>query len=374
MALRQRGKNNYWHAYFRRVLALPDGRLKYMTTTVNLGTADLIEARALEAELMRKNRETRLHQRYLAHLARLDHDATATPGEAAPDLRPVRDHKRKRLKLADWRTAAEKYRKISADTAKIFERFVRGVPVRYFDEVTPEIALQYLQARYGEEGKGKSFNNNKTALNSVFRFLLVDAGMSMSPFAAIPNRQHNAEHQRPFTEDEFKRIYHAAAEPWKTACVIAWYTGMREETVFNLRWDQLDGDLLTTTPGKTARYGRAVQIPFHPAIVKRLETLPRVNEYILGLAPKTRRNNSFHRYFGTLLDGLGIFADARGIVNFNCFRNSFITRCDELGLPRHATRGIVGQVSDDTTDLYSHDLATARRIQDFPTVDLDTLE
>ena len=345
--------------------------MKYTTTTVNLGTNDLREARALEAELMRKNRETRLHQRYLAHLARLDHDATATPGEAAPDLRPVREHKRKRLKLADWRTAAEKYRKISADTAKIFERFVRGVPVRYFDEVTPEIALQYLQARYGEEGKGKSFNNNKTALNSVFRFLLVDAGMSMSPFAAIPNRQHNAEHQRPFTEDEFKRIYHAAAEPWKMACLIAWYTGMREETVFNMRWSDLEGDVLTRKPGKTAQYNRAVQIPFHPEIMKRLDTLPRVNEYILGLPPAKRRNNSFHRYFGALLDGLGITADARGIVNFNCFRNSFITRCDELGLPRHATRGIVGQVKDKTTDLYSHDLATARRVQSFPAVKLD---
>ena len=371
MALRQRGKNGYWHAYFRRVMSLPDGRLKYSTTTVNLGTADLREARALEAELLRKNREARLHQRYLAAMARLDREAVNEPGAPEPDLRPIREHKRQRLKLADWRAAVEKYRTISADTAKIFARFVKGVPVRYFDEVTPEIALQYLQTHYGEEGKGKSFNNNKTALNSVFRFLLVDAGMTLSPFAAIPNRQHSPEHQRPFTEDEFKRIYQAAQEPWKTAVVIAWYTGMREETVFNMRWSDLDGDVLTRKPGKTAQYNRAVQIPFHPEIMKRLAELPRDNEYILGLPPAKRRNKSFHSYFGELLDGLGIVADARGIVNFNCFRNSFITRCDEYGLPRHATRGIVGQVKDETTDLYSHDLTTARRVQSFPAVKLD---
>lgn len=371
MALRQRGKQGYWHAYFRRVIALPDGRLKYSTTTVNLGTSDLREARALEAELLRKNRETRLHQRYLAHLARLNHDATAMPGEASVDLRPIRDHKRKRLKLADWRPAAENYRHVSEDTARIFNRFVKGVPVKYFDEVTPEIALRYLQEAYGGDGRGKSFNNNKTALNSVFRFLLVDAGMSISPFAAIPNRQHTAQHQRPFTEDEFKRIYHAAPEPWKTACVIAWYTGLREESVFNAKWSQIDGDVLTITPGKTARFGRAVRIPLHPEIMKRLNTLPHVNEYVLGLPPRKRHSNRFFCGFGELLDGLGIVADARGIVNFNCFRNSFITRCDELGLPRHATRGIVGQVSDDTTDLYSHDLATARRVQSFPAVKLD---
>lgn len=228
MALRRRGKAGLWHAYFRTVSALPDGRLKYATTTVNLGTADLREARALEAELMRKNREARLHQRYLAHCSRLEASAVAVPGAPKPDLLPVREHRRQRLKLKDWRAAAEKYRSISADTAKIFDRFVQHAPVVYFDEVTPDVALCYLLEFYGEEGKGKSFNNNKTALNSVFRFLLVDAGMSASPFASIPNRKHEAQHQRPFSEDEFRRIYQAAKEPWKTACVIAWYTGMRE--------------------------------------------------------------------------------------------------------------------------------------------------
>ena len=139
MALRQRGKQGFWHAYFRRVTALPDGRLKYTTTTVNLGTSDLREARALEAELMRKNRETRLHQRYLAHLARLDRDATATPGAPEPDLRPVREHKRKRLKLTEWREAALKYRELSQHSMMLFQHFVDHVQgVKYFDEVTPE--------------------------------------------------------------------------------------------------------------------------------------------------------------------------------------------------------------------------------------------
>lgn len=373
MALRKRGKKGYWHAYFRRVIALPDGRLKYSTTTVNLGTSDLREARALEAELMRKNHDSRLHQRYIAHVARLDREAVSDPAisAAAADYRPVRDHKTKRLKLADWRASAEKYRKVSTNSARIFDRFVKLIPVKYFDEVTPELALNYLQKNYGAEGKGKSFNNNKTALNSIFRFLLVDAGMSASPFASIPNRQHTAQHQRPFTEDEFRKIYQAAPEPWKTACVIAWYTGMREETVFNLRWNQLKGDIITTIPGKTARYDRAVEVPLHQEIMKRIIKLPRINAYILGLPPEKRKNGAFARRFGKILDSLGIVDDERGIVNFNCFRNSFITMCDRYDLPRHATRGIVGQMSDDVTDLYSHDLHTAMRILNFPVVSVD---
>jgi integrase len=372
MALRQRGKNNYWHAYFRRVLALPDGRLKYSMATVNLGTCDLREARALEAELMRKNREARLHQRYLAHAARLDRETANMPGEQVPEYRPVRDHRRKRLKLAEWRNAAMKYRALSDHSAMLFQHFVEHVEgVKYFDEVTPELALRYLTTYYGGEGQGKSFNNRKSTCNTVFKLLLIDAGMQESPFAKIPNRLHASKHQRPFTEDEYRRICRVAPEPWKSACVFAWYTGMREETVFNARWDQIEGDVLTTMPGKTARYGRAVQIPLHPEIMKRLEKLPHINEFVLGLTRAQRHGDEFHRAFGKILDAAGIARDGNDTVNFNCFRDSFITRCDEEGVPRHATRGVAGQKSDKITDLYSHDLVSARRIQQLRTTKLD---
>ena len=373
MALRRRGKDNFYHAYFRSVVAKPDGSLKYISTTINLYTDDLIVARAMEAELMAKNKAARMHQRAQAHIARLDVAAGVRPAEDLPQ--PItREKRRKRLRLADGISTAEKYRAVSDDGKKIWKRFVLGSGVVYFDEVTPDVALNYLQERYGDPDKGKSFNNNKSALSAIFKFCMVDAGVDSNPFAVIPMRRFVSEHQRPFTEEEFIRIYQAAAEPWKTATLIAWHTGLREESVFNLEWSRLDGDVITVLPGKTARFGREVQIPLHPQVMKRLSELPRVDNKIFGCFKFSRKSSGFKLYFGKLLAELGIVGTAAGIVQFNCFRNSFITRCDQLGLPRHATRGMVGQVEDDTTDLYSHDLATARRVQEFPWVDLDKTE
>ena len=57
MALRKRGKQGFWHAYFRTVTARADGQLQYKLTTVNLGTADLLQAKAMERELMAKKPE-----------------------------------------------------------------------------------------------------------------------------------------------------------------------------------------------------------------------------------------------------------------------------------------------------------------------------
>lgn len=370
MALRRRGKDNFYHAYFRKIITLPDGSLQYTSTTVNLGTDDLATARAMEAELMAKNKAARLHQRALSHLRRLEVEAGVRPESDAPA--PISHAvRRKRLKLAEWQEAAAKYRDLSRDTIKIFNRFVKSISERYFDEITPERALRYLNENFGDDGKGKSFNNNKSVLNTVFRLLRIDAGIDSSPFERIPNRKHVAEHQRPFTEEEFLRIYHAAAEPWKTAVLIAWWTGLRKESVFNLKWSAIDGDILTTMPGKTARFGRAVRIPIHPQLLAALSALHRKNEYVLGCFKFCRTSNSFHRKFGELLDKLGIVADERGIVNFNCLRDSFVTRCDEAGIPRHATRGIVGHVSDKQTDLYSHDLNSARKIQHMKPANLD---
>ena len=368
MALRRRGKDKFYHAYFRTLRAQPDGTLRYAMTTVNLGTGDLVTARAMEADLMARAKAARIRCRVEAHMRHLEEAAGAVPEFPVPPS-PVRVQRRKRLKLSDWAVTVAKYRDIGEASRLVFSRFVRLVPEKYFDEVTPESAFSYLNRQYGGPGKGKSFNNTKTSLNVIFNLLRIDAGIEESPFAKIPNRRHESRHQRPFTEDEFRRIYAAAREPWKTAVLIAWWTGLREESVFNLRWSAIAGDVLTTMPGKTARFGRAVQIPIHPQLQAALDALPRKNDYVLGCY-KITKGGAFHHQFRALLDSLHIVTDKSGIVNFNSIRDSFVTRCDEAGLPRHATRGLVGHVSDRETDLYSHDLSSARQIQNLPSVKL----
>lgn len=369
MALRQRGKHNFYHAYFRTLRSMPDGSMKYAVTTVNLGTTDLVEARALEAEYMRKNQAARLHQRATAHMARLDVAAGLRPREDVQEPKHVK--RRRRLAIADALDAAGKYRALGETAQKHFRAFVRDCGLRCMDEVTPDAAFGYLSKKWPEQAQAKIFNNVKSALNHVFRLTLMDAGLDDSPFARIPNRKLAPRHQRPFTEDEFVLIYQAARDPWKTAVLIAWFTGLRQKDVFLLRWDAICGDVLTVLPGKTARFGRAVQIPIHPQLVAALKALPHVNDRVLGAWPYDPKSVQFQTAFGKLLKRLKIVDDDLGIVNFNSLRDSFVTRCDAAGIPRHAIRGLVGHVYDDQTDLYSHDLTTARMVQTLPLVKLD---
>jgi len=363
MALRQRGKAGYWHAYFDTIRETEDG-LRRVRTTINLGTTDKREARALESELMRKNRENIMRQR----VARL-----LSSSEIPNSSPPQRVHRKRRLLIADALAAAAKYRAVGETTSKIWRKFQREIKLKWMDEVTSDQAYAYL-AKHCKGESGKRFNNVRSALHSVFKLTMLESGLDESPFEKIPQRRLQSRHQRPFTEEEFVRIYNAAPQPWKSAAMIAWFTGLRQKDIFLLRWDCIRGDVLETVPAKTARFGRGVRIPIHPQLAAELDALPHVNERVLGAWKYTPDYIRFRRVFGEILRGLGITEDRRGIVNFNSLRDSFVTRCDEAGIPRHAIRGIVGHTSDRMTDLYSHDLETARLVQELPSVPLDKPE
>jgi len=364
MALRIRGRDGFYHAYYRRVVSVGKGVLRRVMTTVNLGTADLATARVMEAELLARAKAARLHQRFLARLAREDADAGRAPAEEVPKY--VTEHRRRRLPMDKALETAAKYRPVSATAAKLFRAFAKAVKVRYMDEVTPEMAFSYLEGK----ASGKTYNNTRSALNAVFTRTLMESGIGASPFGLIPTRVNASRHQRPFTEEEFRRIYRAAPEPWRTACLIAWFTGLREKDVFTLEWGQIEGDVIRLTPAKTRRFGRGVEIPVHPQLAAALAEVPRCGPRVLGAWPYRPGSGGFQTSFTALLKSLGIEGGEGFVVNFNSLRDSFVTRCDEAGIPRHATRGMVGHVRDEQTDLYSHDLATARRVQCLPFIDL----
>jgi len=345
MALRKHGKT--WYAYF--VQWERDGtQLRKRQIERSLSTDDLDIARALEARLMQDARAASLAARSGAKIEAILHGG---------DVRKIRTTPR-RLKITDALDRAAQYADLGFTAKSHWKRFAKHSGYTYMDEVTPDGAFAYLD-KLGL--KGKSYNNMKSALNNVFRLLLRDSGMERSPFDTLPSRKISSLAQRPFTRAEYKRILAVAPSPWKEAVQIAWYTGLRKKDVFTLRWSEIHGDLIRKLPAKTARFRREVLIPIHPALQAVLSALPRRCEFVIASTANDR-----DRGFQAILQAAGIKQDESGTVNFNSFRNSFISRCDAAGIPRHAIRGIVGHVSDEQTDLYSHDETSARLIQSLP--------
>ena len=355
-------------AYFRGLDEHPDGSLVMVKREVNLHTPDAKTAAALDLQLRERETKHRAELRARAFARKLLSPDDVSPVTATPAARELRP---RRLKLSDALSAASKYAAVGDTLRKLWTRFERSAGVVYMDQVTPELVHDYLR----QYTRGHTANNVRGAINRIFTLTLLESGLDRSPVERIPTRRNDSEHQRPITEAEFLRLYAAACDPWRTALLIGWHTGLRENDVASLEWDKLALDLTRDAPiikpGKTARFNRSVQVPVHPQLAAALAALPRDNAYVLGhWWPSGQVRQQDRRALAALFRSCDVRSDASGLVKFNSLRDSFITRMDAAGIPRHAIRGMVGHVSDDMTDLYSHDLHTALQILNLPPLPL----
>ena len=363
-------KNRYY-IYYRD----QDGKLR----TLSLGTSDPEKAKLEHDRIWGLIQSAKVATKALNRHARIFPDTVVKEIEQTNPIPPRVPREKKRLKLQEMIPLALQYRDIHKRSIREFTRFVESVPWTYADEITPQIAMAYLDQNFGG-GNGKTYNNQKSLLNTVFRCCLVQAHLERSPFESIINKRvRKVEHHRPLTDDEFRRAFAAAREPWKTASLISWHTALRKETCFRLAWEHICIEngipTIIIMPGKTARFGRAVYVPIHNELWQWLNQIPRPADNktpILSQFPPIHGwKDGRKTYYAGLLQSLGIVDNEHGKASFHSLRGSFITRCDEAGIARPTTRGIVGQVDDKTTDLYSYDHHSARSILDLPAAGID---
>lgn len=367
MALRKIG--NYWHCYFRDL----DGKLRTLSTH----ETDKVSAARFERSIMENinaKRSRRNLMRFLSPEEREKAERVEAEVKANSQSLPSIPAKGS-IKLKDMFDLACTYRQLSNDHRKRWTFFISHIPYHFAKEITPKIARDFLRDNFGD-ANGKNYNNYLTALNTIFRLCLIDSGLERSPFADLPRmRVTNVKHYRPLSEDEFIKIFNAANIRWKTLSLIAWHTGQRFETCIRILKKLAESDMenITIVPGKTARFGRAVFIPLHPQLrqwFNKLRSLYTKKEIQLWSFETRRDPKSNDRYFSNLLKELKISDNEEGKASFHSFRSSFITRCDERNIDRQSIRGIVGQVSDDTTDLYSHDKESSKQILHLPSVNI----
>jgi len=360
MALRKIGK--YYYTYFRD----ESGKLH------TFATGQTVEAEALKLDRANLARIRSIRQRkMMLRLCTPDEQhqiAAAERTHSVPDPdQPI--HQRGTVRLDQMFDLACKYRALSRKHRNTLADFIRVTGLKYADQVTPRIARDYLEKRYGT-GNGKTYNNSRTYLNTIFRLCLIESGLSASPFASLlPRRVSQTVGHRQITREEFLRLFHAAPPAYKTALLIGWHTGLRLMDCFRLRPTDIVDGWIIITPAKTARYKRAVEIPVHAELQKYLDNLGKSpDEPFCG---KTPGQAIIHRTLSKLFRSCEVLDTPEGKASFHGLRVSFVSRCDAANIPRHATRGMAGQRQDSTTDRYSHDRQTPLRILELPPAGID---
>lgn len=356
MALRK--IKNVYYVYFRDM----DGKLK----TRSLKVRDPQKAKNLHDIYMGK-------LRYRKGLNVVSRDFPDMMPMEAPQRPADGTHKRGGLMISDMLECAKKKRHVGESNLQAWNNFAARIGVKFADQVTPEVALQYLETYYNT-GNGKTFNNQKSALNTIFRCCLVEAKMQESPFRSIINKRVTeiASH-RNLTLEEFQRVFDAGGMDVKVMAMLSRWTSQRLETCARITPAMLDWErrVIVINPGKTWRYKKWVCCPIMPELAEFLQSIS--NAFVghpdrpIVQAFGYNKDNTFSAKFSRLLDSLGIHDNENGKASFHSLRGTAITWYKEHGVKGEELRQITGHESDAVEDIYARDIASVSKIaMNFP--------
>lgn len=350
MALQLRGK--IYHIVYRE-----GDRLIYRS----LHTSSRSVAKALHADIMAIRAAQREAKKIRGRFC-------GQPPEAVEDLLPsIPEAKIKPLKVADILTELAKIAPPTRDQRTIVQRMQRNITVEYVREITPAMALRYLESEFSRGKNFRQYNNHRSCLNRVLSLLAVPAGIERSPFASIPTRRvEDVTHHRPISDAEFRLIMAEAAEPYRTAAALGFYAGADISTAFGLPGHAFDLER------QLIRWRRPKSGTWFAAGIH-AELMPYLMQWDIDqtspapILPK-KSDAAKHRYFQRLFRRLMICDTTVGTASFHSFRAAFFTRCDRAKLHRRTTTLAGGHKSEAMTEIYSHDLSAALEVQTLPGV------
>lgn len=356
MALRK--IHNVYYIYFRDV----DGTQR----TRSLKTTDKEIAKRLHdgymKQLQSKKGEMVIMRDFPEHFRDVKPITTI-----APPVTTDNGHTKGGVALAKMWDIALKKRPLSQMHKGYWDRFCRSVTVKYADQVTPQVAQDYLEEYYGK-GNGKSYNTVKSALNVIFRCCLVEAKLASSPFDPIINRRvTKTETHRNLTLGEVDSIMGDAPLHIQIMVMLARWTAQRLETCARITPEMFDlnRNVIIIDPGKTKRFKKWVCCPILPELENFIKPLlpkckpgvPIVSNFAY---PKT--NAAFCNQFMRLLKRLDINSTDAGNVGFHSLRGTAITWFKENGITGETLRSITGHASQEVEDIYARAISNISSI------------
>lgn len=352
MALRKLGQT--WYVYFRDL----DGKIK----TRSLKVRDEAMAKALHDSYMEQIRAKKGRAVLIRDFPEV---ATVIPKSVAPEPNgPV--HTRGTIRLADMWACALTKRKLSRTHEKIWHTFLTRTTAKFADQVTPELALEYLETHYSK-GNGKTFNNVKSILNTVFRCCLVEAGLTASPFQPIINKLiTEVETHRNLTLEEFDRLMELAPLPIKILMMLSRWTTQRWETCYRMTPEMFDFEkrVFIIDPGKTRRFKKWVCCPI----------MPELENFLRPLLPKCKKGksivsnfsdwipNTFNKKQKELFIAAGVLDNDSGKASFHSIRGTAITWFKDHGIVGDDLKLITGHSNDEMEQIYARPMANIARI------------
>lgn len=263
------------------------------------------------------------------------------------------------LKAAGRReqTLSEKRRQLTE-----FRAWLKGDPeVATIDRAT---AVRYLEGNLLKRGHSRKTTQDILGnLSAFFNWLFKRGRVPANPFlgltGSLPKVTRGVAPKRDkWTPEELSALLVGKdalprSDPLWAMATIALYSGMRVEEIADMQLSNVHADRLRIAEGKTEAAVR--DVPLHPVIAPLIAKLKEASDDgylipgLLSAGRDNKRGKLISKRFGYAIHGQRKF---RSALKFHTLRNTFISKCEVLGLPEPTVKQIVGHERKSLT--YGH--------------------
>lgn len=351
MAIRQNKQSGIYYIYFRGA----DG-IQHTISTRSRNREDAERMDRANKAIIAGERKKNALKKLLKNIEIIE-----------PHKEPAPRHKRGSLALRDlFPVALTRNAELSPLHRRTWELFCDRIPVKFCDQVTPSMALNYLDTFYGKR-TAKTWNNVKGMLNRMFRLCLVQASLTDSPFASIVDRhvdRAKVKSKRNITDAEIEVLMNDPQTSiyLKTMTIISRWTGLRLKDCTRVTLSMFNSaDLVfLIDPAKNRRFKEFVCIPLLPPLLRHINTIRHLipdPEAPIAQQLGHVSDHALSKSFRDALLRLHIRHDMSDPVSFHSLRGSMITWLQEQGIDTETRHQITGHDSDSTERRYSRAIA-----------------
>lgn len=211
----------------------------------------------------------------------------------------------------------------------------------YIDEITA-MKIQPLFTKLNEQKKYKTATSVKLLLNQIFNAAIAEKLITANPMASVKVLKHHSKNGTALTYEEEKEfLQKLSTSRFKLTFALMLFCGMRRAELSSVK---IDKDFITVKNGKQrlAQEETFRKIPITPMLKPFLET-----------ASKKDLKEAISHSCDLLSRA---FKDLCPSHHLHELRHTFITRCQECGVPREVVSVWVGHAADNTmtSNVYTH--------------------
>ena len=243
------------------------------------------------------------------------------------------------------------------------EHFITWTSNRDITKINKKIVGEYVTSIIQNNNPASAtISNTVSNVGSFFRWAEGRGYIEYNPFSnlKLPKRNKGSQNRKPWSDENimtFLKSELIGVNEFIATCV-SLYSGMRLDEICNIQKTVINDNCFKVLEGKTKASRR--KIPIHPVLKPLVERFLDSKEEVYLIKGIKRggydnkRSWNFQKKLGRLRKKIGI---PEGVV-FHTLRNTFVTRMENLGIPRNHISQIMGhEDSNMALDIYSAGLA-----------------